>query len=131
MLLDELLTTGSVDILLLPFLRSVSLPETEQLLIGLIHEHADPIITSILRKKLRTPLRAFDGSAQNQDAMEIAGDMRALLISELRDLKANPNRRTIGDFHGYVAIKTYSACVDYLRRKHPQRWRLKTRSVII
>jgi hypothetical protein len=125
MLMNEQLTTVDVDPLLLPFLRSTSPPTTEELLGKLICEHADPIIRSILRKKMWTSLSPFEGSAQNQDALEIAGDVRALLVSELRGLKANPGGRTISDFPGYVAIKTYSACVDYLRKKHPQRWRLK------
>jgi len=125
MLMNEQLSMTDVDPLLLPFLHSASPLKTEQLLSKLICEHADPIITGILRKKMCASLRPFEGSAQNQDALEIAGDVRALLISELRDLKANPGRRTISDFPGYVAIKTYSACVDYLRKKHPQRWRLK------
>ncbi|HTC92504.1 MAG TPA: hypothetical protein VK699_03505 [Terriglobales bacterium] len=125
MLVDEQLTMTDVDPLLLPFLHSTSPLKTEQLLSKLICEHADPIITSILRKKMHASLKPFEGSTENQDGLEIAGDVRALLISELRGLKATPGRRTIGDFPGYVAIKTYSACVDYLRKKHPQRWRLK------
>jgi hypothetical protein len=125
MLMNEQLTMIDVDPLLLPFLHSTSPPTTEELLGKLICEHADPIIISILRKKMWASLSPFEGSAQNQDALEIAEDVRALLVFELRGLKTNPGGRTISDFPGYVAIKTYSACVDYLRKKHPQRWRLK------
>jgi hypothetical protein len=66
------------------------------------------------------------GTQQNQDALEIAGDMRASIISTLRALRQNPNKGAIANFSDFVAIKTYSACVDYFREKHPQRWRLKS-----
>jgi hypothetical protein len=44
----------------------------------------------------------------------------------LRALRQNPNQTAIASFSDFVAIKTYSACADYFREKHPQRWRLKT-----
>src|SRR6185369_3144487 len=56
---------------------------------------------------------------------EIAGDLQATILSELRESKIKPGRRTIGDFHRYVAIKSYSACADYFREKHQHRRRLK------
>ncbi len=123
--MEEETAVRSADALLLLFLRSTREAETEMLLTGLICEHADPIITSIVRSKLRASLRLSQGGEQNQDALEIAGDLRVLLISELRHIKADQSRRAIVDFHGYVAIKTYSACADYFRKKHPKRWQLK------
>ena len=44
----------------------------------------------------------------------------------MRALRQNPNQTAIASFPDFVAIKTYSACVDYFREKHPQRWRLKS-----
>jgi hypothetical protein len=66
------------------------------------------------------------GTQQNQDALEIASDLRASTISTLQALRQNPNQTAIASFSDFVAIKTYSACADYFREKHPQRWRLKT-----
>ena len=117
----------AVDALLIPFLHSTATGESEARLTELICEHADPIIAGIIRSKLRVPLVAAQGGGQNQDALEIASDVRVLLLSELRHLKANLSRRRIANFHGYVAMKTYSACADYFRQKHPSRWRLKNR----
>lgn len=116
-----------VDPVLIPFLRSTQTAESEARLTELICEHADPIVTNILRGKLRVSLGPSQGSGQNQDALEIASDVRVLLLSELRHLKANSSRRTIRNFRSYVAIKTYSACADYFRQKHPSRWRLKNK----
>lgn len=118
---------NSVDVLLVPFLRSTHPGESETLLTELICEHADPIINKVVRKKLCISLSASQGSLQNQDALEIASGVRVLLLSELRHLKTNPSGRTIASFHNYVAIKAYSACADYFRQKHSSRWRLKNR----
>src|SRR5438046_10756059 len=87
-------------------------------------EHAEPIIKKILRSKLRVSLNER-GTQQNQDALEIAGDLRATIVSTLRALRQNPNQTAIASFPDFVAIKTYSACADYFREKHPRRWRLK------
>src|SRR5262245_41062499 len=125
--MGEEIALDAVDALLIPFLRSTHIGESEARLTELICEHADPIITGIIRSKLRVPLVAAQGSVRNQDALEIASDVLVLLLSELRHLKANLSRRTIGNFRGYVAMKTYSACADYFRQKHPSRWRLKNR----
>ena len=112
-----------MDPLLRPFLAAGS--EAEELLAILVSETADPIIYSTLSHKLHVSLRLSDGSVQNQDALDLAQSVRALVVGELRHLKANQDQRTIGDFRQYVAVKAYSACADCFRRKHPDRWRLK------
>lgn len=113
------------DSLLAPFLNAKSESISDELLRAIIDEHADPIIKKILRSKLRVSLNGR-GTQQNQDALEIAGDLRASIISTLRALRQNSNQTAIANFSDFVAIKTYSACVDYFREKHPQRWRLKS-----
>ena len=115
----------SSDSMLAPFLTAKSESISDELLRAIIDEHADPIIKKILRSKLRVSLNGR-GTQQNQDALEIAGDLRASIISTLRALRQNPNQTAIANFSDFVAIKTYSACADYFREKHPQRWRLKS-----
>ncbi len=112
------------DSVLALFLTAKSELISDELLRALIDEHADPIIKKILRSKLRVSLNGR-GSQENQDALEIAGDLRATIISTLRDLRQNPKQTPIASFPDFVAIKTYSACADYFRERHPQRWRLK------
>lgn len=113
------------DSILAPFLAAKSEAISDDLLHAIIDEHAEPIIKKILRSKLRVPLNE-GGTPQNQDALEIAGDLRATIVAALRALKADPNQTSIASFPDFVAIKTYSACADYFREKHPQRWRLKS-----
>jgi len=112
-----------MDPLLLPFLGAEG--KAEEQLSTLIFETADPVLRGVLRQKLHVSLEASDGSLQNQDALDLAQSIRALLLSELGKLKANPGERVIADFRQYVAVKAYSACADYFRLKHPHRWRLK------
>src|SRR5438874_3535365 len=115
----------SSDSILGPFLAATSESTSDDLLRAIIDEHAEPIIKKILRSKLRVSLNER-GTQQNQDALEIAGDLRATIVSTLRALRQNPNQTAIASFPDFVAIKTYSACFDYFREKHPQRWRLKS-----
>lgn len=115
----------SSDSMLASFLTAKSESISDELLRAIIDEHADPIIKKILRSKLRVSLNGR-GTQQSQDALEIAGDLRASIISTLRALRQNPNKAAMANFSDFVAIKTYSACADYFREKHPQRWRLKS-----
>jgi hypothetical protein len=52
--------------------------------------------------------------------------LRASIIATLRALRQSPNQPAIANLPDFVAIKTYSACADYFREKHPRRWRLKS-----
>lgn len=124
--MDEREATG-FDQLLLPFLLERDQEASESLLAQLITEHAELVIEKIIRSKLRVSLKPFDGSHLNQDALEINGDVRALLLNQLRSLKEFPEQKTINNFRSYAAVVTYNACSEYLRRKHPQRNRLKNR----
>jgi DNA-directed RNA polymerase specialized sigma24 family protein len=118
---------GAVDRLLLPFLLERDEPTSEDLLGQLATEHAQPVIEKIVRSKLRVSLKPSDGSHLNQDAMEICGDVQAQVLNQLRAVKEFPDRKTINNFRSYVAVITYNACSEYLRRKHPERSRLKNR----
>lgn len=112
------------DPLLTPFLKANDDVIADQLLTNLIQEHADPVITRILRAKLRVSLTVANGTQTNQDALEIANGLRITLLRDLKALQSNPARQ-IASFHDYVAIKAYSACADYFRERNPRRWRLK------
>jgi hypothetical protein len=124
--MDQLITTEDVDALLLPFLCAKDEAESEALLAKLIYEEVEPVITRIIKHKLRVPLNPAQGQERNQDALELAGDLRINVLAELRRLKNNSDGKAINNLHHYVAIKAYSACADYFREKNPQRLRLKS-----
>jgi hypothetical protein len=121
---SQLISEGS-DPLLAPFLGARDEATAESLLAALIHEHADPVIAKILKTKLRVSLNGSQGNEQNQDALDIASELRATLIADLRSVQQDRNKKSIASFPDFVAHKTYSACADYFREKNPRRWRLK------
>ena len=117
--------TQSAEDLIQSFLHTGDASEAENLLSRLIQEHAEPVIAGIVRNKLRVSLNSSEGSSQNQDALEITGDVRAAVLAEMQSLKAGARGHSISNFQSYVAVKTFSACADYFRAKTPRRRRLK------
>ena len=123
--MSEPLTRENCDALLLPFLQERDPSVAENLLSNLITAHADPIISKIIKSKMRVSMDQANGDQQNQDALEMASSLRATLISDLREVQKHPTQKAITSFRDYVAIKTYSECADYFREMNPRRWRLK------
>ena len=74
------LEVSGTDDLLLPFLMSEEEAEREAALNVIFTEHALPIIRNIIRRKLRVSLAERDGSRENQDAMEVCGEVQAALL---------------------------------------------------
>jgi hypothetical protein len=118
------LSKPEVDEVLLPFVQALDSNEEEFELGWLISIHASPVIKNVLKSKLHVPLNSTDGSFENQEALEIEGDIRTRLLEELRELKSS-NEKQIKSFQGFVAVLAFHACSEYLRKKYPQRWRLK------
>ena len=110
----------------LPIVSAAEGPEAERLLARLISEEAEPIIRGVVRGKLREA-RAGGERHQGQDVEDVCGEAVVRLLARLRELKRDPAAEPVGDFRGYVAVIAYNACHGYLRRKYPQRWRLKNR----
>lgn len=117
----------TMDHLLLPFLQAVDAEEEEHCLVRLIEGHAAPIIRRILSSSLRFQLEGADGGSWGQGGEDLFGDVVVNLLRRLRHLKADRPHDVINDFRGYVAATTYNACHLYLRRKYPQRCRVRNR----
>ncbi len=115
------------DIVLRDFFNSSGRAESEILLGDLMIARVQPVIEKTLRAKLHVSLKQADFSLTNQEALELAGDIKLLLISELQRLKSNPNGKVIYNLDGYVAAVTVNMYRQYLRSKHPQRRQLKSR----
>lgn len=112
----------SADSLLHEYAECADPERAEQLLETLVVEHAQPGIRRIVRHKL-----AFQGAAEAQDAEDVASEVLVELISRLRAMKTEDGAAAIGAFSGYTAVAAYHACNEYVRRKYPNRHRLKTR----
>jgi len=110
------------DALLAQYVECADPARSESLLEQLVVEHAQPGIRKVVRYKL-----AFPGRCESQDVEDVAGDVMVELIARLRSIKDGDNSGAIGSFSGYTAVAAYHACNEYLRRKYPNRHRLKNR----
>ena len=114
--------TTAVDDLLKQYLECSDADHAETLLGELVVEHAQPGIRKVVRYKL-----GLQGRAESQDIEDVAGDVVLELIGRLRAMRGGSAGEAIGSFAGYTAVAAYHACNEYLRRKYPNRHRLKTR----
>ncbi len=113
------------DPLLLPLLSAGNDGELESLLAALIREQAEPIARSVIGYKLRVFISHSGQSRHNQDADDVYGDVVIKLLGRLRDFRAEPEERAIGNFRHYVKVVAANACAEYLRRKYPLRASLR------
>lgn len=114
--------TNSADVLLRQYAECPDPEASEALLETLVVEHAQPGIQRIVRYKL-----AFQRAREAQDIEDVASEVLVELLGRLRAMKAGAAAESIGAFSGYTAVAAYHACNEYLRRKYPNRHRLKTR----
>ncbi|MEW6736021.1 MAG: sigma factor [Acidobacteriota bacterium] len=131
--MSEQSTASQWDIVLVPLLNTTDTQETERLFEHLIYSYADPIIRRVIKRELHIWLEhSGQGyfrqyTTDTQDARDIYGDIIEKLLRHLRDFQANPQHKAISSFSNYVMVIAQHACYDYLRSKHPHRWRLKNR----
>jgi RNA polymerase sigma factor (sigma-70 family) len=110
------MNVGQTDSLLRLFAQTSDAGEQERVLSALLTEHAEPVITKIIRYKTR---------GVSEDSEEIYSEVMLQLVGRLRRLKAETNGKEIENFDSYVAVTTYNACDRFLSRKYPNRRRLK------
>jgi len=114
------------DQLLMPLLTAANEAESQSFLAQLLSEQASPIIRGIINEKLHI-FRTSEAQLERQDAEDLHSDVMAQILARLTGLRDSEGAESILDFRGYVATATSNACHQYLRRKYPQRWRLKNR----
>jgi len=117
---------AQVDPLLLPFLQAPNDEEADAVLSQLISRHADPVVKKIVGYKFRVFFNE-NNRAQNDDAEDIHSETLVNLLTRLAELRVNPQLEVIRDFRSYVAVASYRACYEHLRRKYPQRFSLKNK----
>ena len=127
MLTKSQLLLENTDPLLHPFLRAEDEAEAQLLLAQLIEEHAQPLVHKIAHSKLQVARSTSTEGSHAQEAHDVCSEVVLQLLSRLRDLRDGPDPTPITNFHGYVAAVTHNACSANLRRKYPERQRLKNR----
>jgi DNA-directed RNA polymerase specialized sigma24 family protein len=116
-----------MDPTLRPFLQAEDEAEAQRLLAQLIEDHVQPLVREIAHSKLRVARPASAEGSSAQEAHDICGEAVLQLLSRLHDLRDGRNQAPIANFRGYVAVVTYNAYGAGLRRKYPERQRLKNR----
>lgn len=87
----------------------------------LIETRVKPIVKGLLRRKLLVSMSLSDDRRDNQDALDVMGDIISQVIPKLRSDKAD---RSIDNLDAYVRTVTVNAYHQYLRRKYPHRLRI-------
>ena len=99
--------------------------ESAEILAALFDQVIDPQIRSLVRNKLHVTLRPADDSKVNQDAFDLVGDIRVLILNKLRLLRASPGGQQIADLEAYVRTVASNKINHSFRQRYPRRLRLK------
>jgi len=121
---EQVTSTPQCDAVLLPYLQASDETAASAALEQLICESAQPIAREIIRGKLRVGQSA-NRDISDDEAADLAGEVTLKLVARLRELKSDPIAKAVNSFRGYVAVTTYHACDEYLRKKYPRRHSLK------
>ncbi len=110
------MNVGLTNSLLRLFGQTSDAEEQNRILSTLLTEHAEPVVSKIIRYKTRGAI---------DEGEEIYGEVMLQLVKRLQRLRTETDGIAIDDFNSYVAVTTYNACDRHLARKYPQRRRLK------
>jgi len=119
--------SSQIDALLLPYIRATSEADSERLLAALVSEYVEPVIRQVISSKLRVRFDRRGRALRNPDAEDLYGETLVQLLARLKECKASPADKAIGNLRGYVAVVSYHTCYEYLRLKYPQRHNLKNK----
>jgi hypothetical protein len=118
-------SSTDIDVLLLPFLEAAATEDEELLLSRLLDEHVNPVIRQILRLKMQWYFIPGENGYRDPDIDEAYHEIQLHLLRRLLDFKRHPADKSLSDLRSYVATTARNACDEYLRRKFPQRRKLK------
>src|SRR5437763_8067208 len=108
------------DPLLAEFLDAADDGARGQQVEALVVDHATPLIRRIVARCARS-----DRHLREQDTDDVVATVTLRLIGKLRLL--GTEQGSIRQFEDYVATLTYNTVYDFLRRRFPERSRLKNR----
>src|ERR1041385_2162881 len=105
-----------IDVLLEPLLAQTDDAQIDELLSQLITVHAEPVIRSVIRYKLRL-----------KEADDIHQEAVLQLLAQLQRFRKQPDSYPITDLRGMAAVIAHRTCAGWLRRQFPERHALKNR----
>ena len=113
-----------IDALLEPLLAGGSDEQIDELLSQLITIHAEPVIKSVIRFKLRF---STNRDTQRAEADDIYQEVVLQLLAQLQRFRKLPDSHPITDLRGIAAVIAHRTCAGWLRRQFPERHALKNR----
>jgi hypothetical protein len=93
----------------------------EDALTELIETRVKPAVKGLLRRKFFVSMSSGDDGRDNQDALDVMGDVISTVLPKLR---RTADDRSIENLDAYVRTVTLNAYHQYLRKKYPQRLRI-------
>ncbi|HKP83141.1 MAG TPA: hypothetical protein VJT69_14015 [Pyrinomonadaceae bacterium] len=113
-----------IDVILEPLLAEVSAEKADELLSQLITVHAEPVIKTVIRYKLRF---STNRETQRAEADDIQQEVVLQLLAQLQRFRKFPDAHPITDLRGMAAVIAHRTCARWLRRQFPERHALKNR----
>ena len=103
--------------------------ESEAALAELFSSLIEPKISSILRQKMNVSLSGNDDSLNNQDALDLAAEVKTRLLPVLHRIRqsSNSNGRGIESLDAYIRTVVLNTYRQFLHEKYPRRLRLKNK----
>jgi RNA polymerase sigma factor (sigma-70 family) len=101
--------------------------EAERELGILIEEHALPLAKAIVARKLRAYASAGSARSPVDDQDDVVADAMITLVERLQACRSDTDVAPIENFANYAAAVVHSACAHQIRRRYPERARLKNR----
>ena len=113
-----------IDSLLEPLLQVTDDQQADELILGLITDHAEPVIKGVIRHKLRL---SSHQSTQRAESDDIYQETILQLLTQLQKFRKVPDGHPITDVRGMAAIIAHRTCSRWMRRQFPERHALKNR----
>ena len=113
-----------IDPVLEPLLAETREDQVDELLSNLITTHAEPVIKSVIRFKLRFNTNR---DTQRAEADDIQQEVILQLLAQLQRFRKLPDSNPITDLRGIAAVIAHRTCARWLRRQFPERHALKNR----
>ena len=117
------IASPDTDLALVPFLQASDAVVAEQLLADLLGNRVDRTIRDVVRRVLHTHVAG--GARPGADLEDVRSEAVARVLRRLRELKAHHPQEPIQNLDAYTARIAERACYEYLRRRHPERARLR------
>lgn len=111
-----------LDPLLWPYWQAKDEDEAQFFAAQLVREQLEPVISSIVKRKLSGWL-----SLRSEETTDVQSEIILHLLQRLRQLRRDNPEPPIKDLQAYTAVTSYRACAAFLRQRYPNRWRLVNR----